>query len=163
MFERILVGVDDSESARRAVSLAGKIAVKFEAQAGLVHAIDAAVIHRPTYGEETRDCQKAGISKCYEFLASFHPLVGEGVHVGDFVAVGRAADEIVERAQAWKADLVIVGSRHHNAISRLILGITAERVVRNAPCPVLVVRDVGTARESGKWRVESGGALGENS
>jgi nucleotide-binding universal stress UspA family protein len=54
--------------------------------------------------------------------------------------VGAAADEIAQLATDLEADLVMVGSHSRRGIERLLLGSVAERVVRIAPCPVLVVR-----------------------
>jgi nucleotide-binding universal stress UspA family protein len=58
-----------------------------------------------------------------------------------FVRVGTPWKEIVELAEELEVDAIVVGSRGLSAIRRLLLGSTAENVVRHAPCPVLVVRD----------------------
>jgi nucleotide-binding universal stress UspA family protein len=57
-----------------------------------------------------------------------------------FVDVGRDYAQIVERAQQWQADLLVVGSHGHTGLKHWLLGSVAERVVRHAPCPVLVAR-----------------------
>ena len=49
--------------------------------------------------------------------------------------------EIVEAAKEEQADLVIISTRGRTGLRRLVLGSTAERVARYAPCPVLVVRE----------------------
>ncbi len=48
--------------------------------------------------------------------------------------------EIVRRASAWKADLLVVGSHGLTGLKRILLGSVSERVARHAPCPVLVAR-----------------------
>ncbi len=58
-----------------------------------------------------------------------------------FVRVGTPWREIVELAEELRVDAIVVGSRGLSAIQRLLLGSTAENVVRHAPCAVLVVRD----------------------
>lgn len=63
---------------------------------------------------------------------------------------GRASEQVLEVAEEVAADakatgtdaLVVVGSRGHTAIERFFLGSVAERVVRHAPCPVLIARPV---------------------
>jgi nucleotide-binding universal stress UspA family protein len=50
------------------------------------------------------------------------------------------ADAIVQLAKERRADLVVVGTVGRSGIPRLVLGSTAEAVVDNAPCSVLVVR-----------------------
>jgi nucleotide-binding universal stress UspA family protein len=47
---------------------------------------------------------------------------------------------IVSAAEAEHADMIVVGSHGRGAVGRLFLGSVSEHVVRNAPCPVLVVR-----------------------
>lgn len=55
--------------------------------------------------------------------------------------VGHPAEEIIQEAEQGAFDLVVVGEReHHDLITRFILGSTAERVVANAPCPVLIAK-----------------------
>jgi nucleotide-binding universal stress UspA family protein len=56
-----------------------------------------------------------------------------------FVEEGSAVAEILKRAEAWHADLVVVGSHGHSGLTR-ILGSVAEKVVRYARCDVLVAR-----------------------
>lgn len=55
------------------------------------------------------------------------------------VRVGRAADEIVAHAQALSADLIVMSAHVGNAKKNVLLRTTTERVVRQSPCPVLVV------------------------
>jgi len=59
---------------------------------------------------------------------------------GTRAAAASAADLIVETAREREADLVVVGATERGALGRL-LGSTADRVLRRAPCPVLVVRE----------------------
>ncbi len=62
-----------------------------------------------------------------------------------FIEWGTPYAEIIRRAEAWKADLVVVGSQGATGLPRLLLGSVAERVVRHAHCQVLVARP-GKAR-----------------
>ena len=62
-----------------------------------------------------------------------------GRHADIFVTEGADSTEIVRRAEAWHADTIVVGSHGQGGLSR-VLGSVAERVVRNAPCRVLVAR-----------------------
>jgi nucleotide-binding universal stress UspA family protein len=58
---------------------------------------------------------------------------------------GRAICEFAEQEQA---SLIIVPSHGRSGFSRLMLGSVAERIVRLAHCPVMVLRDLGTSEES---------------
>ena len=64
----------------------------------------------------------------------------EGIDVSFLVWTGDPGDVIVEAAEAEHADMVLVGSHGRGPVGRLLLGSVSEFVVRNAPCPVLVVR-----------------------
>jgi nucleotide-binding universal stress UspA family protein len=57
-----------------------------------------------------------------------------------FVELGSDYDQIVRRAEEWRADLIAVGTHGRRGISRLLLGSTADQVLRAAHCPVLVAR-----------------------
>lgn len=60
--------------------------------------------------------------------------------VHEHVAVGKPADEIVRVARELGAQLVVIGSHGHDSIAHLLVGSVAERVVRLAPCTVVVVK-----------------------
>jgi nucleotide-binding universal stress UspA family protein len=64
----------------------------------------------------------------------------DGIDVSFLVWTGDPGDVIVEAAVAEHADMVLVGSHGRGPVGRLLLGSVSEFVVRNAPCPVLVVR-----------------------
>jgi nucleotide-binding universal stress UspA family protein len=57
------------------------------------------------------------------------------------VAIGDPAREIADYAQSCHADLIVLPSHGRTGISRLLIGSVAERVVRRAHCPVLVLRN----------------------
>ncbi len=63
-----------------------------------------------------------------------------GIDVSFLIWTGDPGDMIVEAAEAEHADMILVGSHGRGAVGRLFLGSVSEHVVRNAPCPVLVVR-----------------------
>jgi nucleotide-binding universal stress UspA family protein len=54
---------------------------------------------------------------------------------------GLAKKMILEEAEKWKPDLIVVGSLGHNFLSRMFIGSVSEAIVRHAKCSVLVVRD----------------------
>ena len=64
----------------------------------------------------------------------------DGVSMDGVLRLGVVHDEIVGEAQRWNADLIVISSHGHTGLAHVILGSVAERVVRLAHCPVLVVR-----------------------
>lgn len=55
---------------------------------------------------------------------------------------GAASHEIIAAAREWKADLIIIATHGRTGLSHVLLGSTAEQVVRHAPCPVLTLRSM---------------------
>lgn len=55
---------------------------------------------------------------------------------------GRAADRIVEYASDWPADVIVMGTHGRRGLQRLAMGSDAELVVRLAPMPVLLVKEM---------------------
>ena len=66
-----------------------------------------------------------------------------GVEVDFLVWEGDPGESILEAAQAERADMIVVGSHGRGAVGRFLIGSVSDHVVRNASCPVLVVRTSG--------------------
>jgi nucleotide-binding universal stress UspA family protein len=64
----------------------------------------------------------------------------KGVRLETRISRGYPADEIMKVAKDEKFDLIVVGHIGRSGIERVLLGSVSEHIVRNAPCPVLVVR-----------------------
>jgi nucleotide-binding universal stress UspA family protein len=64
-----------------------------------------------------------------------------GVHVATKIIEGNPKDVIVDEAQQWGADLIVMGAGGYGGPRRMVLGSVAHSVVANAPCSVQVVRD----------------------
>jgi nucleotide-binding universal stress UspA family protein len=78
-------------------------------------------------------------SRFTEELRAAYQIQSE-LHVFVHVRFGKPADEILQLAAEIGADLIMLGSHGFTGLERLLLGSTAERVVREAKCPVIVVR-----------------------
>ena len=63
------------------------------------------------------------------------------IHVETLVLIGGVAHEICRTAEAQEADLFVMATHGHGGLKHLLLGSVSENVVRDAPCPVLVVRE----------------------
>ena len=68
-----------------------------------------------------------------------------GVTVDFLVWEGDPGESIIEAARAESADMIVVGSHGRGTVGRFLIGSVSDHVVRNAPCPVLVVRPGGPA------------------
>ncbi len=76
-----------------------------------------------------------------EFLDEAEGRLAElGKHVSTVAPVGDAVEEIVGVARDQNADLIVIGSRGHGRLGRMLLGSASHGVIAHAPCNVLVVR-----------------------
>ena len=67
------------------------------------------------------------------------PPLEAGVACESASLVGRADQEIVERARATAADLIIMGTHGRSGLAHAILGSNTGRVIQHTPCPILIV------------------------
>jgi len=143
MTHRILVAVDLSDPSIAALKTARALAEARGATLAIVHVVASVVAVQPFFP------QSYGINATNALELA--RLAGEALErrvsevegcsgAERFVELGIPYAEIVRRAEAWNADLVVVGSRGRTGISRALLGSVAEHVVRVAHCPVLVSR-----------------------
>lgn len=140
---RILVPIDFSDCSKKALSYAIPFAKQHNATLTLLYVAPSLSYGPGEYGvidEATlEENLKTSGRKELERLAADH-VRGE-VGADTVVRTGTASDEIVELAKALPADLVVLSTHGHTGLKHVLLGSVAEHVVRNAPCPVLVVRE----------------------
>jgi nucleotide-binding universal stress UspA family protein len=138
---KILVPTDFSELSNKAVEKAVALAQRFNAKIDLVHVLEPAPY--PEFGYVHIPMKEGGLRKeaegQFEKLRARIPALAELVNYTP-VRTGNAPYEIVQTARQLNSDLIVIGTHGRTGIKRLALGSTAEKVVRHAPCPVLVLR-----------------------
>jgi nucleotide-binding universal stress UspA family protein len=139
----IVVPTDFSSNAEAAFELAGEFAEKFDAKIVLVHVrqeplIPAATMHPDLQLPASLHADiKAAADKALESTKNKF----DTERVAEIRAVdGRAHHGICDAARELNADLIVMATHGHSGIAHLLLGSTAERVLRGAPCPVVTVR-----------------------
>ncbi|MEW6765568.1 MAG: universal stress protein [Pseudomonadota bacterium] len=146
MFKRILVAVDDSETSERALAQAIELARLHEGQLLLVHVVEEVFLN---VGEEIVDpralwqAMAVGAKTLLERQLEHVRSVGMTAEsrLIELRGFGETiAGSIVQEAETWKADLVVLGTHGRRGLRRLMLGSTAEEVARLATCPVLLIR-----------------------
>jgi nucleotide-binding universal stress UspA family protein len=138
---KILVPLDFSPASMEALDYAVSLAKQFRAAIHLVHVHppdEAAAV--PAAAHVLLQSAEA-IERLNEELTGIHrqhvaPFCPENCHIRP----GRPYHEIIGLAREIAADLIVLSTRGHSGLKHLLLGSTAERVVRGAPCPVLVAR-----------------------
>ena len=136
MFNNILVAVDPSNDVQQepALSVALKLASDTLAEISALTVVEPIPTYIPSdYGPDTK--KKTGDAA----MQKLRQFVGPDSEIRTFVRHGRAAHEIIEHAKEHNIDCIIVAS-HRPDISDYFIGSTAARVVRHAPCTVIVLR-----------------------
>jgi len=140
--KRILVPVDFSESSRKALHYATSFARQFNAELLLFHVVEPYPPPPPDYIIADNLVDNAKIQEeAAKELAQWRGEIGESISVRSSVEIGSPYREIVRCADENNIDLIIIGTHGHTRLAHFLLGSTAERVVRHAPCPVLVIRE----------------------
>lgn len=141
---RILLATDLSAASEGATRQAIDLARDLGATLLVVSVIDPAV-HGAAGGRVERMDQRR---RSREASAQALVLRGRqaGVQVSFMIWEGEPGPSIVDAATSEQVDLVIVGSHGRGSMGRLLIGSVSDHVVRNAPCPVLVVRAPAQAR-----------------
>ncbi len=136
---KLLLATDLSEASSSATELAFELAGSLGASLLVVSVIDPGSLLMPGGRFRARVDQ---VRARHEQQAQGLVEQGResGIDVSFLVWTGDPGDQIVAAAEAEHVDMVLVGSHGRGAVGRLFLGSVSEHVVRNAPCPVLVVR-----------------------
>ena len=149
MFKKILVALDGSKLADRALDFALDLAGKYSAEIVLISVFDApsvslvapGIVFAPTstvkYLEELRAFHEKVLSEALKKVKKLEA----GLKVSKKLVQGRAAEKIVETAEEGAFDLIVIGSRGLGGIKGFVLGSISDRVADEAPCPVLIVKE----------------------
>jgi len=142
LLKHILVPVDFSECSRKALQYAVSFAKQFCADITLLHVIVTVPPPPQMMVFESETVRAKYHEEAAKRLSDWRGEVVSRAPVKAIVREGIAAhQEIVAMAHQCNCDLIVIGNHGRSALSRMLTGSTAERVVRNAPCPVLIVRE----------------------
>jgi universal stress protein A len=138
---RILVPVDFSECSDKAVAYAKAFAKQFQAQLSLIHVVELSYSYTDVavfdYTALERDLRAGAENRLKEIA---NACLKDGVQASAEVLLGRPARVIADEARKRGTDLIIISTHGYTGLKHVLLGSTAENVVRYASCPVLVLR-----------------------
>lgn len=135
MYDAILVPTDGSPGAEAAIDDAVHIAAQNDATVHVVYVVDQ--IDAGRLGEEPDDIR----DDANEVIGPVTEIVRDaGLEVTEEVLEGTPDERIVEYARSNDIDMIVIGTHGKNGLSRVLLGSTAEKIVRESPVPVLSVR-----------------------
>jgi nucleotide-binding universal stress UspA family protein len=145
--ERILVGTDFSEIADQAVDSAIDLAVQLGASVTVLHAYEPPIYNFPDGAVVApSDMVQRVTNEATERLAeAVERRKGRGVRMESILRMGAPWEELNTVAAEQGIDLVVVGTHGRRGFSRALLGSVAERLLRTAVRPVLIVRSEAQA------------------
>ncbi len=161
-YRTILVAVDGSENANRAVDMAATLAEKYHAKLVLAHVLDveyfsvswlnhprrlgntdenakrvAEALGRDEHAEELNDYRR---KYSQEVLTAAAARVPEGIAFDVVHETGSPREALLEIAKEVQADLIVAGSRGLGTVAGMLVGTVSGYLVRHASVPVLVIK-----------------------
>ncbi|MBI5137070.1 MAG: universal stress protein [Nitrospirae bacterium] len=146
MYQTILVPTDFSDPADEAWRHAVALAKHCGSRVVLLYVVEPVLSHYGVVGliPSVRELEEQhDIASRLKLKERVEQAEREGLRVEGRIASGKPWQCVVEVAGQLKAELVVMGTHGRTGVAHETLGSTAERVVRQAPCPVMVVRPVG--------------------
>ena len=141
MLSKILVGIDGSEPAKKALEYASSLATKNNSFLYIVHVIEEfsgsmrAWEQRDSYVKELRshsyELLKENESKAKELGVTKIFIIGEE---------GDAAEKILLVAKNKEVDTIVIGNRGLSTAKEFLLGSVSQKITHHAKCPVIIVR-----------------------
>ena len=141
---KLLVPTDFSEDSEQAARYAVELAKRFQAEVHCIHVVDI-----PADLLSTSDYYMTGPSEQFidqireeskKNLEAFAEKNLEGAQVRTAFLEGSPFVEIIRYARDQQIDLVVIATHGRTGLQHVLFGSVAEKVVRKAPCPVLVVK-----------------------
>ncbi len=138
-YHSLLVPFDGSETSKKALSRACELSKVDGSEISVLYVI-------PRYEEmmdffKTETIKKSLFREAEKIVEGAKRVAaGLGVQIKAVVQEGHSGDKVVEIANTMQHDLIVVGTHGWRGVNKAIMGSTAERIIVNASCPILIVR-----------------------
>lgn len=137
MYERIIVALDGSELAEVAIPYAQELALRLGSE------LDVVTVCEPP-------CEQESMQKVYiDNMAA--ELGRSGIRLHSVLLYGKAADAILDYSERNKINLIAMSTHGRSGVSRWVMGSVADKVLRGASCPILLI----SARKSEEPKLET--------
>lgn len=162
LFRRILCAADLTGASEQTLDMALSLATENDARITLLHVVESLpgetggrlYLAVPEIGPLRRDLMEQARQRLRDAVPD---EARDFCDVSERVETGTAWREILRVAEEVDADLIVMGEHARGVLGRAFFGATSGHVVRQAPCPVLVVRET-KARRPAREEVAAGGA-----
>lgn len=150
---KVLFPTDGGKQSNAAIEAIERLALREGDEIKVISVVDMALpMAIDIYGgflPDTSDIEKSARENAAKTVAEtaekLKAYIDSGrVTISTDILFGSPDSRIVETAEEWQADLIVVGSHGYSRWERLLLGSVSDSVVHHAPCSVLVVRAKAT-------------------
>jgi nucleotide-binding universal stress UspA family protein len=139
-FKKILIAVEDSPHSLEAARAGLQLAEKVNAEIAIMSAINIGVtIASPEVIPTPIEIINVQREEAHEVIAKVKAMISGTSSIHEFTPEGDPREEIVAIAEEWGADIIVVGTHGRTGLTHLLMGSTAEYVVRHSKVPVMVV------------------------
>jgi nucleotide-binding universal stress UspA family protein len=141
-YEHILIALDGSQLAEKVLPYAQPLATQFESKVTLIQVVSVLGMTVPgRWQAELVPVLKQLREDALGYLGSVASSIGEtGLTVDYEAPEGEPAPMIVQRATELGVDLIAMTTIGRTGIARVIFGSVADKILKTAPCPILLVR-----------------------
>jgi nucleotide-binding universal stress UspA family protein len=150
MFKHLLVPLDGSGLAEVALSSAVSLAQQFDSKLSLLRVVRPPEVTGQTsggvaHGEFVADLRQRALSEARQYLHSQQGILRQqGLHVDILVVEGRnVAELILDNMVALEVDIIVMSTHGRGGLSRWVFGSVADKVLRRAEVPILLIRAQG--------------------
>lgn len=134
----ILVAIDLSSASQKILEKAKTLAISLPAKVCLLHVIEGEMDFLED--EPDLDQGQQEFPEEHKFLQrEVDGLRQSGIETKGLLSQGSVVDVILQKSKQLEIDIIIIGTHGHGSIHHMIFGSVSEGVLRNTPCPVLVI------------------------
>jgi nucleotide-binding universal stress UspA family protein len=139
-FGKVLIAVDSSITSMSAAKKGLELAHRLKASTALLFAVDTSKAVGNVDAGITREQALIMLKQEAERTLDQLEKLYNGDELFKYTPEGHPVDEIIRMSETWEADIIVMGTHGRTGLSHLLMGSTAESVLRRSKVPVMVVR-----------------------
>ena len=141
-YKKILIAVDNSTCAEKAAKAGYEMANLYQAEVALLNIIEPTPpIASPDFGFAPTivDIYDNNVEDSHVLLKEIEKGFGNGSKTTYLSVLDTASHGILQQAEEWNADLIVIGTHGRTGLNHFLMGSVAEHVARKSACPVLII------------------------
>jgi nucleotide-binding universal stress UspA family protein len=143
MFKKLLIAVDDSDCSYQAAKVGFKLARELDAEVLLLYVIDEKyLIANPEFRTSYVDIYNLHLEQAENITKQLVNDLSEGyAKVTIETPRSNPSTSIIEWADTWGADLIVIGTHGKSELAKIFMGSTSQYIIRHSSVPCLVIRE----------------------